>query len=413
MKVLYLSPSGQLGGAERSLLDLLAGLREARPSWRCELIVSADGPLVARARDLGAIVTVLRMPASASRLGDSAQSSEGKGVGGLIETTARLAAGGAVMAGYSMKLRAAVRNAAPDIIHSNGFKMHVLAAWTCPRDSALVWHIRDYVSARPLMRRLMPLYARRCALAIANSDHVAADLIEACGELLRVVRIYNGVDAAKFSPRGPSLDLDQLAGLAPPPASIIKIGLLATMARWKGHRVFLHALAQIPAEIPIRGYVIGGPIYETSGSEERLDELRNLAAALGLGERVGFTGFVEEPSLAVRALDIVVHASTSPEPFGRVIAEAMASQKAVVVSRAGGAIELIREEEDALAFLPGDHAALAQQLMRLAADPELRARLAFRARRSALDRFDRRRAACEIVGIYESLSRPECVARDH
>jgi glycosyltransferase involved in cell wall biosynthesis len=89
-----------------------------------------------------------------------------------------------------------------------------------------------------------------------------------------------------------------------------------------------------------------------------------------------------------------------------VIAEAMASQRPVVVSRAGGASELISEEEDALAFSPCDHAGLAQQMMRLAKDPGLRTRLAIRARRAALDRFDRRHTAAEIIRIYESLARP-------
>lgn len=399
MKILFLNPSGQLGGAEWVLLDLLACLRETRPAWDLELLVTADGPLAAKAQELGAAVTVLKMPAAAARLGDSTP-------GDQVRAAARLAAAAGATVRYLMKLRAAVGAARPDIVHSNGFKMHVLSAQACPPRAALLWHIHDYVSTRPLMRRLMSLSARHCRIAIANSNHVAADVSRACGARLRVVRVYNGVDTAKFSPNGPALDLDRLAGLAPAPSNVIKIGLLGTMARWKGHRVFLRALARLADEIPLRGYVVGGPIYETSGSEERLDDLREIAVELGLRECVGFTGFVEEPAQAIRALDIVVHASTSAEPFGRVIAEAMASQKPVVVSRGGGASELISEEEDALAFAPGDHAGLAQQMMRLANDPGLRTRLAIRARRAALDRFDRRHTAAEMIGIYESLARP-------
>ncbi len=406
MKIVYLSPSGQLGGAERNLLDLLAGLREARPSWRTEVIVSADGPLAARARELGAAVTMLRMPAAASRMGDSGRGALGESVARRLVAAGRLVRGGAAAAAYGVKLRRAIRAAAPDIVHSNAFKMHFLGACLRPPRAAMVWHIHDYISPRPIMRRLMPLCAPRCRVAIANSDDVAADVNRQCGSALPVVRVYNGVDFAEFSPEGPRLDLDSLAGLTPAPKHTVRVGLVGTMARWKGHRVFLRALAQIPRTIPIRGYVIGGQIYHTDGSEETLDALREFATELGLGERIGFTGFVEEPARAMRALDVIVHASTSPEPFGRVIAEAMASQRAVVVSRAGGAAELIKDEETALAFTPGDHVALARQLERLAAEPEMRARLARNGRLSALERFDRRRAVAEIIQVYQKLGRP-------
>ncbi len=406
MKIVYLSPSGQLGGAERNLLDLLAGLREARPSWRTEVIVSAEGPLAARARELGAAVTMLRMPAAASRMGDSGRGALGESVARRLVAAGRLVRGGAAAAAYGVKLRRAIRAAAPDIVHSNAFKMHFLGACLRPPRAAMVWHIHDYISPRPIMRRLMPLCAPRCRVAIANSDDVAADVNRQCGSALPVVRVYNGVDFAEFSPEGPRLDLDSLAGLTPAPKHTVRVGLVGTMARWKGHRVFLRALAQIPRTIPIRGYVIGGQIYHTDGSEETLDALREFATELGLGERIGFTGFVEEPARAMRALDIIVHASTSPEPFGRVIAEAMASQRAVVVSRAGGAVELIKDEETALAFTPGDHVALARQLERLAAEPEMRARLARNGWLSALERFDRRRAVAEIIQVYQELGRP-------
>ena len=105
------------------------------------------------------------------------------------------------------------------------------------------------------------------------------------------------------------------------------------MAQWKGHEVFLRAFKMLAGDPPVRGYVIGGALYETDGSQRDLDELRRLAESLGLSWPVGFTGFVDDAAAAMRALDVVVHASTQPEPFGLVIAEAMACGRAVVVSR--------------------------------------------------------------------------------
>ena len=154
--------------------------------------------------------------------------------------------------------------------------------------------------------------------------------------------MYNSIDLDRFNPAGPRADLDALAGLPPLGAGGIRVGLVATFARWKGHRVFLDALARLRGRANVRGYIVGDSIYETDASQYSREQLRAQAEALGLGDTVGFTGKVDDVSAVLRALDIAVHASTEPEPFGLVIAEAMACGRPVVVSRAGGAAEIAR-----------------------------------------------------------------------
>jgi len=75
--------------------------------------------------------------------------------------------------------------------------------------------------------------------------------------------------------------------------------------------------------------------------------------------RVGFVPFQDNPADVYRALDIVVHASTKPEPFGRTIVEAMACGKPVIAAQTGGAAELFTHDHDAVGVPPGDPAALA------------------------------------------------------
>jgi glycosyltransferase involved in cell wall biosynthesis len=145
-------------------------------------------------------------------------------------------------------------------------------------------------------------------------------------------------------------------------------------------------------------------MYDTAGSQLSVDELRGRAAALGVGGRVGFTGFVDRPATVMRALDIVVHASTDPEPFGLVIAEGLACGKAVIVSAAGGAAELVDDGIDAITVPPGDSAALARAIDRLAADPSLRARLGDTARASAARRFDPDVFTRAFLDIYERVA---------
>ncbi len=405
MKILYMNPNGSLGGAERSLLDLMASVRRARPEWTLELITGSEGDLVDAARELGVSATVLPMPPALAHLGDAGAG----GPAGDSISKARVIAGLSLsvphVAGYVLKLRRLLRERDPDVIHSNGFKTHILAAWAAPQRSKVIWHVRDYVGSRPLMSRLMQLHARRCEVAIANSHSVARDLEAACAGRLKNIRtVYNAVDLERFNPRGPALDLDAMAGLPPAPAGTIRVGLVATMARWKGHEVFIRALSMLPRELLVRGYLIGGPIYSTGGSQRSVGELRALASGLGLNGDAAFTGFVKEPAAAIRALDIVVHASTEPEPFGRVVAEAMACGKPVVASLAGGVSEIISEGENALSHRPGDAAAMAACVARLAADSEMREKLGLHGRRWATERFATCRLAQEVVPVYESLA---------
>jgi glycosyltransferase involved in cell wall biosynthesis len=397
MRVMYFNPTGQLGGAETSLLATLSSVRRAESSWPLHLVIADDGPLRRAADALGVVTTVLPLPPAAARLGEHGARADG----GYPRLAANLARASLTLPLYLGRLRRAIRSFAPDIIHTNGLKMHVLAGWATP-SIPVVWHLHDYLGSRPLTTALLRRSTSHCAAIVANSMSVANDAREAIGRGVKVVPIYNAVDLDRFSPSGDRLDLDRLAGLPHAPEGTIRVGLLGTFARWKGHETFLRAVAELPRELPVRAYVIGDALYQTDGSQYSGEELRRVAASLGIAERVGFTGFVNEADAALRALDIVVHASTMPEPFGLVIAEAMACGRAVIVSRAGGAAELVSHDVDALTHTPGNVGDLAARIAALAADGLLRARLGAAARARAERQFDHTRLAREIVPVYES-----------
>jgi glycosyltransferase involved in cell wall biosynthesis len=400
LKIVFLNPSGRLGGAEVALLDLLSSIKDAESSWHLHLIVSEDGELAARAAALGVTSTLLPFPASIARLGDAgAGGPSGKQTGRLRLFSRLLWANGHIRA-YVEQLSNLLCELRPDVIHSNGFKMHILGALAKPTRVPLIWHIHDYVTQRPFMVKLMRRFRKRGAIVLTNSESVSSDVASVCGSTLRVQTIYNGIDTKVFSPDGETLDLDQLSGLPPCDAGTIKVGLVATFARWKGHEVFLQALSMIPGEFGIRAYIIGDALYQTDGSQHSLAELKKLARSLGVTDRVGFTGFVAQPAAAMRSLDIVVHASTQPEPFGLVIVEGMACGRAVIVSEAGGATELFEHEVNALGHTPGDAVELAERIKTLAGDPRLRSRLGAAARTAVEQRFDRRRLAADLIPIY-------------
>src|SRR5258708_35388174 len=83
---MYLSPLGELGGAERALLDLMAALRAANPEWCLDLIAASDGELVTRAREMGVAASVIPLPPVLAALGDA-------GAGGPAGRPARLRKG--------------------------------------------------------------------------------------------------------------------------------------------------------------------------------------------------------------------------------------------------------------------------------------------------------------------------------
>jgi glycosyltransferase involved in cell wall biosynthesis len=397
MRVIYLNPSGQLGGAETSLLEILASLRHAQPTWTLHLLMAAEGPLAPRATALGVSTAVLPFPPSIARLGESG----GASVGHRSRFGLQLALAAVPIAAYLGRIRAAVRAFAPDVVHTNGLKMHLLGAYT-GRDPKLVWHLHDYVSPRPMSARLLRGSRSRCAAVVANSSSVAADVRQTIGDV-NVFTVRNAVDLVRFSPAGDRVNLDERAGLPAAGPAVVRVGLLGTFARWKGHVTFLEAIARVPRHVPIRGYVIGDAVYDTEGSQWSRSELTQVIDRLGIGDRVGLTGFIPRPESALRALDVVVHASTSPEPFGLVIAEAMACERPVIVSVAGGAAEMVTVGVDALGHQPGDAEGLASRITELAIDPALRSRLGRAARATAERCFDRTRLAKELIPIYQSV----------
>jgi glycosyltransferase involved in cell wall biosynthesis len=217
--------------------------------------------------------------------------------------------------------------------------------------------------------------------------------------------VYNAVDLPPARANAGSW-LDVQAGFSAPSSDVLRVGLIATYARWKGQDTFLRAIARVAPEwrARMRFFIVGGPIYQTAGSQFSRAELESLAGELGV--EVGFVGFTHEVSSVLSALDILVQASSKPEPFGRTIAEGMAAGRAVIVAAAGGATELFRDGSDAVAAPPNDDAALAAAIERVARDERFRVELGVNARTTASRRYSRERLASDLLRIYDEVRGP-------
>jgi glycosyltransferase involved in cell wall biosynthesis len=403
LRLVYINPTGALGGAERCLLDVLASVRSARPGWSLRLLVGDDGPFRSAVAELGVRADVLPMPTALAAVGDSGLS-RGAGRGrAALGLAARGPGALAPALVYLRQLRRLLRDERPDLVQTNGMKSHVLGTWAAPRGTPVLWQLQDFMGGRPVMARLLKWSSHRRVRVVATSKAVAADARAVLGLDVPIDTVYSAIDLARFAPGpGNGAWLDALASLPTAAPGTVRVGLVATYAHWKGHDVFLEAVARVARELPARFYIVGGQLYRSAGSQVSPEGLRARASALGLDTngRLGFVGHQDEPADVMRALDVVVHASTQPEPFGRVIVEGMACGRAVVASNAGGAAELFEHEINALGCPPGDPDALAAALSRLVADPVLRQRLGERGRAAAVDRFDRTRLAEEWGRVY-------------
>jgi glycosyltransferase involved in cell wall biosynthesis len=116
-------------------------------------------------------------------------------------------------------------------------------------------------------------------------------------------------------------------------------------------------------------------------------ELQSRAAALEITDRVHFLGFRDDVPALMSAVDIVVHSSTTPEPFGRVIVEAMLAERPVIATRAGGAMEIVEDGRTGMLVAPGEPAALARAITGLLNNPARAATIARNGRRCAESRF--------------------------
>jgi glycosyltransferase involved in cell wall biosynthesis len=395
MKLLYLNASSQLGGAERNLIDAICAVQDRDPSIEITaLITAADGPIVAELDRLGIKIILLELPSKIAQLGDSGLKGQTNRLVSILSFARNVSLLGEFIS-YWQQLKRSISQVNPDVIHSNGMKTHLLAA-SLGISTPIIWHLHDFIGSRVLVKQLLKLLVNRASAAIAISQSIADDW-QAVFPSLHIELIYNAIDIDRYKPQLSIRDSQHL-----------NIGLVATYALWKGHDIFIQAIGHIAKKRPelqstVKFYIIGGAIYETARSQYSRSQLQQLARDLNVEDWLVFIDFQQDIVSAYNMLDIVVHASTQPEPFGRTIVEAMACEKAVIVAQAGGAAELFAHQEDAIGVLPGDSTALSVAIEKLIDSPSDRIALGIAGRITVKDRFNRDRLGQELISLYQNV----------
>src|SRR4029079_19185494 len=181
---------------------MISALGRIRPEWRFQVVIPGDGPLGRKLQDVGASCATVRMPAALARLGEGSAANEGWSASAQMALGLRLCETAAVLPGYESRLRRAVSGFQPDLIHTNGFKAHVLGARLKQRHQPLLWQVHEYVSRRRLSRWLLGRYATRCDGVIANSASVAADVRSSVPTMPPLHVVPHGIDLTMFTQAG-------------------------------------------------------------------------------------------------------------------------------------------------------------------------------------------------------------------
>lgn len=381
LRVAFLGHSGELSGGELALARLLPALHGVNAT----VVLAQHGPLVDRMTRLGIHVEVLPIGSVA---GDLRRDEVGVGhtPASAVAETLR----------YTWRLRRRLRELQVDVVHTNTLKA-ALYGGVAGRIAGkpVVWHIRDRIATDylpPAAVHLVRLASRILPSAvIANSETTLRTLGAARLTTARTRRVV------------PS-PIDALTQAESPPASSgsIVVGLVGRLAPWKGQEFFLEAFAEaFRYEGSARARIVGGPLF---GEDEYEAGLRRRAEQLGISDRVDFTGFVEDVASEYKQMDIVVHASLIPEPFGQVVVEAMAAGRPVIAADAGGPGEVVDHGVNGLLYPAGDVPALAEHMRRLASDSVLRRRIGEAGRERSAD-FSPEQIAPRVLDVYRRLSR--------
>jgi glycosyltransferase involved in cell wall biosynthesis len=377
LRVVCLDHCARPSGAQLSLLRLLEELRDVD----AHVILAEDGPLAGRLQLAGVSVEVLPM-AEAARGVPIARVRPGRLPLASIAGASR----------YASALALRLRRLRPDLVHTNSLKA-MLYGGAAARliGIPVVWQVHDRIAEDylpPPAVRLVRAAARVLPTVVVANSRATLDTLGATGRPGLVIAPAIARDAVTAGARG--------AGRGD--GGPLRVGMLGRIAPWKGQHVFLEAFARAFPDGGAEAVLVGAALF---GEEDYEAGLRRSAADLGLGGRVAFLGQREDVGAQLARLDVLVHASVLPEPFGQVVVEGMAAGLPVVAAAAGGPLEIIEDGVDGLHVPPDSPDALAAVLRRLAADPALRRRLGDAARRSAR-RYAPERTAEQMRGAYRT-----------
>ena len=387
-QLLYIHPSNELYGADRSLLRLVRGLD--RSQYSPHVVVAND---IEYEGLLTAELAKSDIPFAEMNLGVLRRRYQN--VTGIGRFGFRTWDSGQQIKQYCQEHH--IR-----LIHSNSSA--VIAGGLGARYAAIphVWHIREIITKPSWLNKLIATNLNHLATqVIAVSQPVKDNLVRVQPELAeKCVVIHNGIDPEPFFDVTDTAVTQMRAEWGLKPNDVV-VGMVGRISSWKGQEFLLEAIRPLlNSQNPARLVMVGGSV---PGEEWRKQNLQQSIRDWNLNNLVRIDDFRLDIPAVLAAFDIFVLPSTRPDPFPTVILEAMAAKKPIIATAHGGALEQIVLDETGFLVSPQHTDEMTQALSTLINDAPLRKKMGQQGKARLLKHFTVDAYIQNIEALYHTI----------
>ncbi len=294
---------------------------------------------------------------------------------------------------YAIRVASIVQRECPNIIHiNNGMEILEANAIALLFDKKCVVHQRgDSPSGIP-----EKFFYEKTERFIAVSNHTRSNMISQGIPRDRIIVLFDPTPEPRV--RTKSAELRHRYGIE---KSAKCFGIFGRIVEWKGQDIFVRAAVGVLEVIPSSYAFIVGDTAD--GAKDFCERVMKVARESAVKDRIIFTGYVDNVDDYYNLMDLVVHASKTPEPFGMVITEAMALGVPVIATNNGGPLDIIENGVDGILIEPGNAELLAKTIIELLRDDEKRKKMGKKAREAVEKRFSIKPYVQAVDRLYQEI----------
>ncbi len=283
------------------------------------------------------------------------------------------------------------------IVHLNNILSNQLAGIIASKllNVPCVAHLRDFVGDIDFVTKL---YARMIDHHIAISSAIKENLLSLEVPEHNISIVWDAVDLKEFNNNVSYQNLLEEFNVKKGEKTF---GIFGRIIEWKGIKEFILSANYVFKEVSdAKAFIVGD---SSDCYKHYYNSMITLVRNLGLDDKIVFTGFREDIPALINMMNVVVHASTRPEPFGMVLIEGMAMNKPIIATKAGGPLDVIVDSESGFLVDIGDSVEMGRKIVHLLKNPDLSKKMGNNARERVVKYFCKERYAKEIEGIYRNL----------